>query len=186
MKQKYSPTLLLCTLLLLFIVWLSGCTSNQTTTEQETLLSGTWVGQLETSLLGINETTSISMLTFSEDAVEITLNSPQSTFTMNFTYSTQGATLTLEPKFNDRGGFPGQQPFNGSRPGNWTRPPGNETELINETFPFNGTRPENWTRPENGSRDSLNRPHSMTVSFSYSINEDDMILYLNGAEFRKI
>lgn len=186
MKQKYSPALLLCTILLLFIVWLSGCTSNQTTTEKENFLSGTWVGKLETSLFGRNENMSISMITFSEDTVEITLHSTQSTFTMNYIYSTQGTILTLEPKFNERGGFPGQQPFNGSRPGNWTRPPGNETDLINGTFPFNGTRPMNGTRPENGSWDPLNRHPSMTVSFSFSINEDDTILYLNGAEFRKI
>jgi hypothetical protein len=186
MKKRYSPALLFCTIVLLLIVWLSGCTSNQTTTEQENLLSGTWVGELETSLLGRNDNTLISMLTFSQDTVEMTLNSNQSTYTMNFTYVTQGATLTLEPKFNERSGFPGQQPFNGSRPGNWTRPPGNETDLINGTFPFNGTRPGNWSRPENESWDPLERHPSMTVSFSYSINEGDTILYLNGAEFRKI
>jgi hypothetical protein len=187
MRQEHGAKALVIAVVLIFlVVCFSGCTSNQSTNENENIFSGTWVGNVPMPLFGSNGDASISKITFSTDTVEMTLNSEQGTVTTNYTYSINGATLVLEPQFNGRGGFPGQQPFNGTRPGNWTRPSANETRPINGTYPFNGTRPMNWTRPGNGTWTPGNGRPSMSVSLTYSVNEDHTVLYLNGAEFRRI
>jgi hypothetical protein len=117
----------------------------------------------------------------------LTLNSDQGSFITNYTFTTNGNTMILEPKFNDRGGFPGQPSQNGTRPWNDTsRPPTNETWPINGTRPDNNSRPSNWTRPENGTWNPGGGRLSLSISFTYSVNEDGTVLYLNGAEFRKV
>jgi hypothetical protein len=187
MKQEHFTQPLVITVVLLFlVVCFSGCTSNQSTNQSDNIFTGSWVGNVPMPLFGRNGNASISMITFSGDAVEMMVNSEQGTFTTNYTYSLNGTTLVLEPQFNGRGGLPGQQPFNGTRTWNWTRPPMNQTGPINGTYPFNGTRPTNWTRPMNGTLNPGTERPSMSVSFIYSVNEDHTVLYLNGAEFRRI
>jgi hypothetical protein len=186
MKKEHSLQGLVITVVFIFlVVCFSGCTSNQNTNENENILSGTWIGNVEMPLFGRNGNTSVSKLAFSGNIVEITLNSEQGTFTANYTYSINGSTLVLKPQLNGRGGFPGRQ-MNNTQPGNWTRPPSNETWPTNGTHPFNGTRPSNWTRPENGTWNPGGGRPSLSISFTYSINEQHTILNLNGAEFRKV
>ncbi len=187
MKQEnYTKALVIVSSFIFLIVCFSGCTSNQNTNENENTFSGTWVGNVQMPLFGRAGNATISQLTFSGNTVEMTLDSEQGTFTTTYTYSMNGTTLVLEPQFNGRGGFPGQQPYNGTLPGNWTRPPTNETWPINGTRPYNGTRPGNWTMPENGTWNPGGGRPSMSISFTYSVNEDYTVLHLNGAEFRKI
>ena len=106
---------------------------------------------------------------------------------MNYTFTVNGNTLVLQPTFSNIGGFPGQLPQNGTRPWNDTaRPPMNDTWPINGSRPENGTQPGNWTRPENGTWNPGGGQQPMSMSFTYSLNEERTILYLNGAEFRKV
>jgi hypothetical protein len=186
-QEKHVQTVLGFTVgFIVILVSISGCTSNQNTKETISQLSGTWVGNVEIPMSGGRGNTSISQITFESNIAELTLGSTQGSFTMNYTFTENGNTLVLEPNFSDRGGFPGQQPYNGTRPGNWTRPPMNETMPINGTRPYNGTQPGNWTRPENGTGNPGGGRPSMSISFTYSVNGDHTVLYLNGAEFRKI
>jgi hypothetical protein len=185
-QEKYTKALVIVSSFIFLVVCFSGCTSNQNTNGNENVFSGTWVGTVEMPLFGRNGNASASEITFSGNAMEMTLNSEQGTFTTTYTYSINGATLVLQPQFNGRGGFPGPQPNNSTPQGNWTRPPTNETWPINETRPYNGTRPGNWTRPENRTWNPGGGRPSLSISFTYSINEDRTVLYLNGAEFRKV
>ncbi|MBE3136248.1 MAG: hypothetical protein IMZ43_02475 [Thermoplasmata archaeon] len=181
MKQEnYTQALVIVSSFIFLVVCFSGCTSNQNTNENENTFSGTWVGNVQMPLFGRTGNATISKITFSGNTVEMTLSSEQGAFTANYTYSIGGTTLVLEPQFNGRGGFPGRQPNNSTPPENWTRPP------TNETWPINGTGPGNWTRPENGTWNPGGGRPSMSISFTYSVNEDYTVLYLNGAEFRKI
>jgi hypothetical protein len=179
-QEKYTKALVIVSSFIFLVVCFSGCTSNQNTNENENTISGTWVGNVQMPLFGRTGNATISKITFSGNAVEMTLNSEQGTFTANYSYFINGASLVLESQFNGRGGFPGRQPNNSTLPGNWTRPP------MNETWPINGTRPGNWTRPENGTWNPGGARPSMSISFTYSANEDGTVLYLNGAEFRKV
>jgi hypothetical protein len=185
-QQNYTKALVILSSFIFLIVCFSGCTSNQNTNENENTFSGTWVGIVQMPLFGRYGNVSVSKITFSGNIAELTLNSGQGTFTENYTYSISGATLVLNPQFNGRDGFPGRQPNNSTVPGNWTRPPSNETWPTNGTRPYNSTRPGNWTRPENGTWNPGGGQPSMSISFTYSVNEDYTVLYLNGAEFRKI
>ena len=185
-QQNYTKALVILSSFIFLIVCFSGCTSNQKTNETRTQLSGTWVGNVEMPLFGRSGNASVSKLSFSGNSVEMTLNSEQRTFTVNYSYSLNGSMLVLEPQFNDRGGFPGRPQNNSKQPGNWTRPPSNETWPTNGTRPYNGTRPGNWIRSENGTWNPGGGQPSMSVSFTYSFNEEYTVLYLNGAEFRKI
>jgi hypothetical protein len=181
MKQKnYKQALVIVFSFIFLVVCFSGCTSDQNSNENENTFTGTWVGNVQMPLFGRTGNVTVSKITFSGDTVEMTLNSYQGTYSTNYTYSLNGATLMLEPLFNGKGGFPGQQPYNGTQSGNWTRPP------TNETWPINGTRPGNWTRPENGTWNPGGARPSMSISFTYSFNEDGTVLYVNGAEFRKV
>jgi hypothetical protein len=172
------------------LVSLSGCTTNQgaqNTNGTITQLSGTWVGSLEMPMLGGNGNTSISQITFTGNTAEMTLESTQGSFPMNYTYTLNGSTLVLEPNFGARGGFPRQPAQNGTRNWNGTaRPPINETWPVNGSQPYNGTRSSNWTRPGNGTWNPGGGQRSLSVSFTFSMNEDYSILLLNGATFRKV
>jgi|WetSurMetagenome_2_1015567.scaffolds.fasta_scaffold02499_8 hypothetical protein len=187
MKQEnYTKALVITFAFISLVVCFSGCTSNQNTNGNGNIFSGTWVGNVDMSLSGGRGNTSVTQIIFTGSNAEMTLNSDQGSFITNYTFTTNGNTMILEPKFNDRGGFPGRQPNNSTVPGNWTRPPSNETWPTNGTRPYNGTRPGNWTRPENGTWNPGGGRPSMSISFTYSVNEDYTVLYLNGAEFRKI
>jgi hypothetical protein len=179
-QEKCVQALVLVSSFIFLVVCFSGCTSNQNTNENKNTLSGTWVGNVQMPLFGRTGNTTVTNIMFSGDTVEMTLNLELGTFTTNYTYTINGSTLVLEPQFIGRGGFPGRPRNNGTSPGNWTRPP------TNETWPINGTRPGNWTRPENGTWNPGGARPSMSISFTYSFNEDGTVLYVNGAEFRKV
>jgi hypothetical protein len=185
-QEKYTQALVIASSFFFLIVCFSGCTSNQNTNKNENILSGTWVGNVQMTQFGRTENATVSKITFSGNTAEMTVNTGQGTFTTNYTYIIKGSSLVFEPQFNGRGGFPGGQPYNGTQPGNWTRPPMNDTGLINGTRPYNGTRPGNWTRPGNGTGNPGGGRPSLSISFIYSVNEEHTVLYLNGAEFRKI
>ena len=180
-QEKYTKALVITFAFISLVVCLSGCTSNQNTNGNGNIFSGTWVGNVDMSLSGGRGNTSVTQIIFTGSNAEMTLNSDQGSFITNYTFTTNGNTMILEPKFNDRGGFPGQPSQNGTRPWNDTsRPP------TNETWPINGTRPGNWTRPENGTWNPGGGRPSLSISFTYSVNEDGTVLYLNGTEFRKV
>jgi hypothetical protein len=189
MGQEKNPYVMLgvTAVCLVILISISGCTSSQNMDKTSTQLSGTWVGDVALSMSGGRGNTSISQITFMSTIAEVTLMSVQGSFTMNYNYTVNGNTLVLEPTFTNRGGFPGQTPQNGTRPWNNTsQPPMNETWPFNGTGPGNGTRPWNWTRPENGTWNPSGGQRSLSISFSYRFNEEHTILYLNGAEFRKV
>ena len=185
-QEKYTQTLVIISSFFFLVVCFSGCTSNQNTNKNENTLSGTWVGNVQMTQFGRTGNATVSKITFSGNTAEMTLNTGQGAFTTNYTYTINGSSLVFKPQFNGRGGFPGGQPYNGTRPGNWTRPPTNGTGLINGTRPYNGTRPGNLTRPGNGTGNPGGGRSSMSISFTYSVNEGHTVLYLNSAEFRKI
>jgi hypothetical protein len=188
--KKHLKTILCGTALcLFFLVNLSGCTStsNQNANQTTTQLTGTWVGNAETPMGIGGENVTVSQITFTNNIAQLTLTSTRGAFTMNYTYTMNGNTLSLTPEFSNRGGFPRQPSQNGTRSWNDTaRPFMNETWPTNETRPDNWTRPSNWTRPENGIWSPDGGQRSLSVSFTYSLNVDRTILTLNGAEFRKV
>jgi len=193
-QEKYAQILGLTIGFMIILVSLSGCTSNQNTKETKTQLSGTWVGNVEIPTSGGMMNTSVTQITFTSNTAELTLKNTQGSFTMNYTFTANGNTLVLQPTFSDIRGFPGQPPQNGTRPWNdTTRPPMNETwptnstpPSMNRTIPPNGTRPGNFTRPENGTWNPGGGQQPMSMSFTYSLNEEHTVLCLNGAEFRKV
>ena len=193
-QEKYGQVLGVTVGFIVILVSLCGCTSNQNTNETKTQLSGTWVGNVEIPMSGGIMNTSVSQITFTSNTAELTLKSTQGSSTMNYTFTVNGNTLVLQPTFSNIGGFPGQPPQNGTPPwNNTTRPPMNDTwptngtrPSMNDTWPINGTRPGNWTRPQNGTWNPGGGQQPMSLSFTYSLNEEQTILYLNGAEFRKV
>jgi hypothetical protein len=188
LKQvKYTQVISVTVGFIVILVSLCGCTSNQNTNETKTQLSGTWAGNVEIPMSGGITNASVTQITFTTNTAELTLKNTQGSSTMNYTFTINGNTLVLQPTFSDIRGFPGQPPQNGTRPWNdTTRPPMNETWLTNGTRPENGTRPGNWTRPENGTWNPGGGQQPMSMSFTYSLNEEHTVLYLNGAEFRKV
>jgi len=199
MGQRKTSVHVLATSVVLFLalVSLSGCTTTQTA-NQNTIgninkLTGTWTGNVEMSMVREGNNTSISQLIFNDTRVEATLLSERGSYTMNYTYVVDGETLVLHPDFTSGGGpYGGRQPYNGTQPwnetGQWngTRPPGNSTWPSNGTRPYNGSWPSNWTRPGNGTQSPGNRRSFMEISFTYSLDEQHNILYLNGSPFTKV
>ena len=193
-QEKYAQVLGVTVGIIVILVSLCGCTSNQNTNETKTQLSGTWVGTVEIPMSGGMMNTSLTQITFTSNTAELTLKNTQRSSTMNYTFTVNGNTLVLQPTFNNMGGFPGQPPQNGTRPWNDTaRPPMNGTfptngtrPPMNGTLPLNSTRPGNFTRPENGTWNPGGGQQPMSMSFTYSLNEEHTLLYLNGAEFRKV
>jgi ABC-type Fe3+-hydroxamate transport system substrate-binding protein len=178
-------------MILFILVNLSGCTTNQNENqnpnENVNTFLGTWVGTLQMPMFGGRGNTSISQITFTSDQAEVILTSDGRTFSMNYTYTTNGDSLILTPTMTDRAGFPGGQPFNGTIPPNGTRPPGNWTWLPNGTQPQgNGSWPQNGTNPFNGTRPPGENRQSMTVSFRYTFDKDARVLFLNTVQFTKV
>jgi hypothetical protein len=187
----------LSSILFLAVVSLSGCTTNQTadqnTNDDVNALLGTWVGVVQMPMFGSEGNASISQITFRSNTAEVTVGGTQGSYTINYTYTMNGNTIVLQPTFNERGGFPGGQPFNGTVPSDGTRPPWNGTWSQNGTFPGNGTLPPNGTRPpgngtwpQNGTQLSGNQRPSASISFTYRFNDDDMVIYLNESRFTRI
>lgn len=183
-KKIIIELLSVSTALLLSLVSLSGCmsnqTANQTTNGNVNILFGTWTGSTELSGVGARNNTTVSQLTFGDSSVELTLMSQRGTYMMNYSYAFNGDTLVLQPVFTGRNGsFGGRQPLNGTRPWNGTWPP-------NGTRPYNGSWSSNWTRPGNGTQFPGNRRSFMEISFTYNFDEQTKTLYLNGSPFSKV
>ena len=187
-QKKTIMQFLTISIIVVFVaVCLSGCTTNQTSTSNTNKLIGAWSGTMQMSMFGGNGNVSVSEVTFNDSDVKLTMESERGSYTMSYAYTVNGYTLVLEPLGLGRGGFPGGFPGNGTYPGNgqWngTRPP------INGTWPSNGTRP-NGSWPSNGTRSSNGTRFPgggrQQLSFEYSFNEENTVLYLNGAEFVKI
>jgi hypothetical protein len=182
--------------LILCLVSLSGCTSNQTanqTTNSTTdELLGTWDGTVKMTGSGLRNNTTISQMIFRDNGVELTLENQRGPIRMNCSYSFTADTLVLQPMFSGRNGsFGGHLPFNGTRPWNqtrqWngTRPPGNGTWPPNGTRPYNGSWPSNWTRRGNGTYPEGRRGF-MQITFTYTYDQQTRTLYLNGSPFTKV
>jgi hypothetical protein len=188
-QEKYAQVISVTVGFIVILVSLCGCTSNQNTNETKTQLSGTWVGNVEIPMSGGRMNTSVTQITFTGNTAELILKRTQGSSTMNCTFTVNGNTLVLQPTFSNRGGFPGQSPQNGTRPWNdttrismnGTRPTNGTRPPMNDTWPINGTRPGNGTWNPGGGQQPM-----MSISFTYSLNEEHTILYLNGAAFRKV
>lgn len=193
-QEKYAQALGVTVGFIVILVSLCGCTSNQNTNETKTQLSGTWVGNVEIPMSGGITNTSVSQITFTSNTAELTLKNTQGSSTINYTFTVNGNTLMFQSIINNIGGFPELPPQNGTRLWNDTaRPPMNGTfptngtrPPMNGTLPLNSTRPGNFTRPENGTWNPGSGRPSLSISFSYSFNENHTVLYLNGAAFNKI
>jgi hypothetical protein len=183
-ETKTVEAIVLAISALIIISCLSGCTSNQNTTTNH--LSGTWIGSVEMPMGVGRVNTSLSQLSFTDNNVQLTMESEMGTRTMEYTYSITGNTLVLQPSFSNTGRFPGGQPPNGTRPWNDTKPPGNWTWQPNDTRHDNGTWPGNLTQPDNRTQLPGGERLSMSVSFEYSFNEEYSVLYLSGSPFTKV
>jgi hypothetical protein len=184
-------------ILFISVFSLSGCTSNQAANKNTSgvvnSLVGTWVGTAEISMFGGGNTTSISQISFTTTTAKLTVDGKQGPSLVNCTYTVNGNTIVLQPTFNNRGGFPGGQPFNGTFPVNGTRPPGNGTWPPEGSFPDNGSLPPNGTRPPgngsfpgNGTQPPENQRLSASISLTYRFTDDETILFLNESEFTRI
>jgi hypothetical protein len=196
-KTKIVQIFLTNGIILLALVSLSGCTTNQNenqnTNKNVNALLGTWVGSIQIPMFSGGNNATVSQIAFTSDRTEMVLTSGNRTFTMNYTYSVNGDSLVLIPMMNDRNGFGGRPPFNGTfpdsgtrPPGNWTRPPNGTQPPGNGTWQPNGVNPFNGTWSSNGTRPAGNNQPSMTVSFIYAFEEEARVLFLNNVKFIKV
>jgi hypothetical protein len=196
-RKTQIRQLLICSCILLLIaVCFSGCTTNQSTklnvNGDSTSFQGTWVGSIQMPMFGGDSTSSMTQIIFESNTAELTIKNPQRTTTMNTTFTVNGNTLLFQPSMNNRSGFPGGQPFNGTLPPDGPRPPGNGTFQQDGTFPGNGTSPlnrppsGNWTGQHNWSQPPGDQQPSLSISFTYRFNENKTVLYLNDSEFIRI
>jgi hypothetical protein len=137
--------------MVLALVSLSGCTTNQNETQNtnETINTflGTWTGTLQMPMFGGENNASVSQIIFTSDRAEMIFGDGNRSFSMNYTYTVNSDSLVLTPMMNDRTELDGRPSFNGTSPGNETRPPGNWTAPSNGTQPpENGTWPPKQTR----------------------------------------
>jgi hypothetical protein len=186
-KNASSYSILICITIFLSIISLSGCVENQNNVGQNlSKFIGTWTGNLEIPMFGGSNNTTINKLVFTETYVTAYLTSERGTFSMNYSYKTEGDKLTLEPEIFNNGGPSNRQSFNHSLPFNDTQPPYNGTWPPNGTMPPNNTWSHNGTRPYDGGQFPYNQRPNMTTTFDYSFNEEFNVLYLNDSQFIKI
>jgi len=170
-------------IIFLATVCLNGCTDTQNTDSSLNNFIGTWAGSVEVSTFGgpMGGNSNFTEFTFMQDIVVATLINERGTNTMNYTYVVNGNNLVLEPSFSSEGMMPSRQP-------NGTQPPFNGTDFPGGTPPFNDTKPPfNDTWPPNGEQPPGGKqPSSTSLSFSYSFDENYVVLYLDGSKFIKI
>ncbi len=184
-SNKY--TILVCTIIFLSMVSLSGCVNNKNSdTDNLSKFTGKWIGNLEIPMLGGSNNSTITQLIFMGTSMIAYFTNDRGTFTMNYSYSLEENKLVLEPEFNDNGGPYNRQPFNDSIPFNDTRPPVNGSWPPNGTIPPNNTWSPNGTRPSNGEQNPFGQRTDISISFVYSFNEEFNVLYLNQSQFNKI
>jgi len=184
----------------LFAVFLCGCTENSSTINGVDLSKflGTWTGNMEqTSIFGFRENDTIgntsdfmenhtnwnmtefrqsmtggniTKLEFTVDTLYMTIKIGNETRTISQTYTIEGDQLILSMQFT------GERPDWMQSPSDGERPPFNDSERP----PFGERSPFDGEPPFDGGRSFGVR------SYTYSFNEDNTILYLNGSEFIKI
>ena len=167
-------------------ICLGGCTDTQNTGNNLNSFIGTWAGSVKVSMFGgpMGGNSTFTELTFMQDIVIATLNNERGMNTMNYTYVVNGNKLVLDPSFFGGGTIPDRKPFNNTQPSfnNTMFPPNNGTRPFNDTQPpFNNTWPPNEQQPPSGQQSP-----SMSLSFLYSFDENNTVLYINGSKFIKI
>jgi hypothetical protein len=194
MKRKpVVPLLAVSAIVLCTLVSLTGCTSDQNENQVSNVavnpLLGTWTGH---TMMPAGESgfgnMSISQLTFKESSVVVTQEGQFGSATMNCTYMVQGSSIVLQPEFT---GGRGRHAFNGTFPTNSTWRQFDGTWQVNGSggpqggHQFNGSFPGNWSLPGNGTWSAGGgRPMTM-ISLTYSFDEQQDVLYLNGSPFTK-
>ena len=182
-KQAFAISIIF---IFLTTLYLSGCTDTQNNDNSiNSKFIGTWTGSVEVSTFGgpMGGNSTFTKLTFMQDIVVATISNERGINIMNFTYFVNGNNLILEPSFSGGGVMLDRQPFNNTQPSfNNTMPPPNGTRPFNNTRPsFNSTWPSDGQQPP-----SSQASPSMSVSFSYSFDENYTVLYLKGSKFIKI
>ena len=88
-KTKIIQIFLTNGIILLALMNLSGCTTNQNenqnTNKNVNTLLGTWVGSIQIPMFGGGNNATVSQITFMNDRTEMVLTSGNRTFTMNYT-----------------------------------------------------------------------------------------------------
>lgn len=176
------------------LLYLSGCTSNQTETQNinnsKQVFIGTWVGTLQIPMFGAGRNATVSQISFTTDCATMVLTNDNRTFSMNYSYAVNSDSLVLTPMIQDPGMFPERRLQNETNPWNGTYPPEvlppNGTQPPGDGFAPNGTNPSNGTWPSNGTRLPRENRASMTLTFLYTFNEEVMVLLLDGIAFMKV
>ncbi len=184
-KTPTIKTISTLSIVLLIIVDLSGCitnqTTHQTTNETTSSLIGTWTGSLQLPLFGTGMNATMTEITFTTNQTVMKLSDGMRSFTMNYTYIITSDTIMLTPMMTNRNGFQGRDPFNGTIPPNGTQPPGNGTRP-----PTGGTPPFNETGLINGTRPPGDIRQSLTITLSYTVDKNTQSLRLNNVWFTKV
>ena len=166
-----KQVIFLVLILIIFTNFLCGCTEMSSTDNEKVYYEflGTWIGNMEFSMLNFRENMSdfnmtnrenisasnITKLEFTQDTLYMTITTENATFTIPNSYTVEGNQLILLYKFT------GEIPKG--------RPDFNEGEKP----PFDGQRPFDGERP------------SRIRSYAFSFNEEYNILYLNSNQFKK-
>ena len=135
---------------------------------------GTWEGNMEFSMFhrfDQNKTRNITKLEFTQDTLNIYITSQDSTQNMPYSYQLTENQLMIT--------F-GLEIFNGERPDFGERPFNREDIPEDRRPPFDMEKPPEKMPEFNDER------HSREIIYSYSLNEDLTILYLDGIEFVKV
>jgi len=180
-------------LVVCLVLILSGCeTSTKQTTSIDSKLVGTWQGSVALSSFPGRGNSTLTQITFTGSTAALTTMNDFGTRTMNCTYTTSTGSLVLTPQY--RQGFGPRQfnstqpPGNWSGPGNGTRPNWNNSN--GSRPPYNGTSPGNWSGWQNrswpGNRTQPGARGSMELTFTYRVDENGALLYLDNAVFTRV
>ena len=187
-NKKIKKSHLSLLTIFIFTLLLCGCSENNTSSDAlNTEFIGSWIGNMEYSMNNFRDNFSmvndnitngrnfssanITKLELTKDTIYMTITSEDGTQVISNLYKIEGDQLVLSFQFGDRQRPDGMQP-----PDGWEPPTFDENNRsFNNSQPFNFTRPFNNGQPPQSSR-----------GYTYSFNEDNTILYLDGSEFIKI
>ena len=182
----------------IFAIFLCGCieTDSSNSGVDASRFVGTWVGNMETQMVGFREnhppmnmtdnfendtdgnftdfrenapSANITQLEFTSDTLDTTITMGETTRTMSYSYTIEGNQLLLSVQFTGEPPDWGQQLPEGDRP-----PFDDEMPSDDERPPFDGERPFDGENP------------FQQLSYTFQFNEDNTILYLDGSPFSKI
>ncbi len=194
-KTKTMLITILVGMMFFSVIHLSGCTSNQTETQNinnsQQVYIGTWVGTLQIPMFGAGKNATMHQISFTTDSATMIVTNDNRTFSMNYSYVVNIDSLVLTPMLQSQGMFSERRPQNETSPWNGTYQPGllppNGTQPPGDGFwPLNGTNPHNRTWLSNGTRPSGENPASMTLTFLYTFDEEATVLLLDGKAFMKV